>query len=128
MAKEKTGESEKQEAALRWDKDKLRMDLLPVRPLFDIAAVYTMGAKKYADRNWEKGMSWSRMIGSMERHWFSFKGGEDFDDESGLYHLAHAAWNILGLLEYYRTHPELDDRGRDIFDDKQVADGRDDYM
>jgi len=73
-------------------------------------------------------MSWSRMIGSMERHWFSFKGGEDFDGESGLYHLAHAAWNILSLLEYYRTHPELDDRGRNIFDDKQVDDGHEDYM
>ena len=84
MAKEKVGEGNKQEAALRWDKDKLRMDLIPVRPLLDLAAVYTMGANKYADRNWEKGMSWSRMIGSMERHWFKFKGGEDFDDESGL--------------------------------------------
>ena len=36
--------------------------------------------------------------------------GEDKDPESGLSHLAHAACCIMFLLEFEKTHPELDDR------------------
>lgn len=48
------------------------------------------------------------------RHLWAWWRGEDTDPESGLSHAAHAAWGCFALLEYARTHPELDDRpGRD---------------
>jgi hypothetical protein len=96
--------------AIRYDQDKLRLDLLPVRPLQDIAAVYSNGAKKYSDRNWELGMMWSRCYASLFRHLLAFWSGENLDPESGQPHLAHVAVNAMFLLEYMRTHPELDDR------------------
>jgi hypothetical protein len=34
----------------KYDGDKLRYDLIPVGPLAEVAKVYTIGAKKYADR------------------------------------------------------------------------------
>lgn len=94
------------------DQDKIRFDLIPPGPLQDLAAIYTMGAKKYADRNWEKGLSWGRVFGAVMRHLWAFWKGEDNDPESGLPHLAHAAWGCFALLEYRQTHPEMDDRSR----------------
>ena len=39
------------------DGGKLRYDLIPPRALEALAYVYTIGAAKYSDRNWEKGIS-----------------------------------------------------------------------
>lgn len=89
---------------------KLRYDLIPVRPLADLAEVYTVGAAKYTDRNWESGIKWSRILGAMFRHLEAFRAGELRDQESGCYHLASVAWGAFALLEYTRTHPDLDDR------------------
>ncbi len=90
--------------------EKLRYDLIPVRPLADLAEVYTVGCRSYGDRNWEQGIKWSRILGAMFRHLEAFRGGEMFDKESGCYHLASVAWGAFALLEYTRTHPDLDDR------------------
>lgn len=79
-------------------------------PINEVAKVFTFGANKYEEHNWRKGMKWSKCIGCMKRHIAAFEMGEDLDNESGAYHLAHAASNILFLLEYYKTHPELDNR------------------
>lgn len=92
------------------DKGKLRMDLLPVRSLMQVAQVYTYGAEKYAPNNWRKGMAWSRIYAAILRHLFRFWVGEDLDSESGLPHLAHAAFGVLTLLDYGLTHLEYDDR------------------
>jgi hypothetical protein len=94
----------------KFDDEKLRMDLLPMRPIEDIAAVLTYGAKKYKPNNWRKGMRWGKAFAAALRHLWAWWKGEDNDKESGLSHLAHAATEILFLLEYGRTHKELDDR------------------
>lgn len=88
------------EPGLKFDADKLRLDLLPIRPLEAIGEVLTFGAKKYSERNWEKGFSWSRPFGACLRHLFAFWRGEKYDPETGLPHLAHAACCVLFLLEF----------------------------
>lgn len=102
---------QKAEPALRYDSQKLRMDLIPPDALADLSAVYTFGAKKYADRNWEKGMSWGRVVGSLLRHTFAWMAGESYDKESGLHHMAHVAWNAFTLLSYHNRDIGNDDRG-----------------
>lgn len=99
------------------DAGKMRYDLIPPEPLEKVAFVYTMGAGKYTDHNWRKGMAWSRVIGAMMRHIEAFRGGEALDQKDGQHHLASVVWCALTLMEYERTHPEFDDRmldGRDI--------------
>lgn len=96
--------------ALRYDSGKPRHDLIPGWSMNELAKIYEMGAKKYADNNWRKGMKWSRVIGSLKRHLNAIERGEDFDDESKLYHAAHVAWNAITLLEYYKIYPQGDDR------------------
>ena len=92
------------------DTGKLRFDLLPVEPLQRLAEVYTIGAKKYEDRNWQKGLVWGRVFAALMRHAWSWWGGERLDVVDGQHHLASVAWCALALIEYERTHPELDDR------------------
>lgn len=78
----------------------------------DIAKVFTMGAEKYDEDNWRKGMNWRKCLASLMRHTNAFNRGEDLDPESGLPHMAHVAVNAMFLLEYMRTNKELDDRFR----------------
>jgi len=87
-----------------------RFDLIPVRPLQEVARIYGYGSKKYAPRNWERGYDWSLSYAAMQRHLNAFWRGEDFDPESGLPHLGHAVFHCLALMEWRKTHPELDDR------------------
>lgn len=92
------------------DQGKMRFDLIPVEPLWLLAEVYTIGAKKYDDRNWEKGISWGRVFAAMMRHAWSWWRREKRDPIDGQHHLASVAWCAFALMEYERTHPELDSR------------------
>ena len=92
------------------DQEKLRYDLIPVGPLAEIAKVYTIGAKKYADRNWELGIKWGRVYAALLRHVTAWWKGEQLDPKDGQHHLASVAWCALALMEYEQTHRELDDR------------------
>lgn len=96
--------------ALKADGNKLRFDLMPPEPLEDIVRILTFGAAKYSSRNWEQGMKWSRPFGAAMRHLWAWWRGESLDPDSGCSHLAHAAVNIVFLMEYERTHKEYDDR------------------
>jgi hypothetical protein len=111
-----TQEQQKQEPGLRTDAGKTRWDLLPFDALEQVAQVSSFGSRKYAARNWELGMSWSRMVGSLLRHLYARMRGERLDPDSNLPHLAHAAWNALALCAY-----DLRGVGRD--DLKECAHG-----
>lgn len=94
-----------------------RFDLLPAEPLRQVARHYGIGSKKYStegtsdgDRNWERGYDWSLSYGAMQRHLNAFWNGEDLDEETQSPHLAAAGFHVLALLEFAKTHPELDDR------------------
>lgn len=87
-----------------------RLDLVPVEPMMELARVYGMGAKKYADNNWRQGYKWSLAYAAMMRHILLFWGGEDKDKESGLHHLGHAMFHCCSMIEFGRIHPEGDDR------------------
>lgn len=72
-----------------------RFDLIPPYPHQQLAIHYENGAKKYADRNWEKGITLGRMLDSAERHINNFKRG--MRDEP---HLIAAIWNLYGLVHF----------------------------
>ena len=96
--------------ALKFDDGKLPLHLLSTEAMNQTAAVLQFGAEKYAAHNWRKGFTWSRPLAAAMRHITAFNAGEDKDPESGLSHLAHAACCIMFLLEFEKTHKELDDR------------------
>lgn len=125
--------------ARRDNSRKLRYELIPDEINRELAKVFTLGAEKYTLRdeqgniisdganNWRKGLSWKETLGAIYRHLSKFESGEDLDydwpkeilDKFGpTYHLANAAWGITVLLNYYKSHPELDDRIKPYFNKK----------
>lgn len=89
-----------------------RFDLVPSGPLWQLATLYGRGAEKYAARNWEKGYDWSLSFAAMMRHAWLFWSGEDYDSETGCHHLTSVVFHAFALMEFGRTHPELDDRSK----------------
>lgn len=93
------------------DSGKLRYDLIPPEAMDSFAEVYTIGARKYADRNWELGMSWGRVFSAMLRHAFKWLGGESYDAVDGQHHLASVMWCAASLIAYEaRSMTQWDDR------------------
>lgn len=82
-----------------------RFDLLPWPAIWEVAKHCENGAKKYGERNVDKGIYASRMIDSACRHICKFWMG--WEDEP---HLTAACWNLLWCLNFMLTMPEMDDR------------------
>lgn len=72
-----------------------RHDLITPFGINRLAKWYELGAAKYADRNWEKGMPYSRYIGSAFRHLLAFMMGKEDED-----HLAACAWNVFAIMHH----------------------------
>lgn len=103
------------EGGVKFDENKLRYDLIPTEFMEALAWILTFGANKYGDRNWEKGMLWSRIFAALMRHLWAWFRREDNDPETGKPHLWHAAACICFLVtwEARRNSPNVsgtDDR------------------
>lgn len=81
-----------------------RCDLLPACAILRLSKHYEEGAKKYEDRNWEKGIPISSMIDSALRHLLKYLDGQTDED-----HLVASAWNIMGAMWMEEKHPSLQD-------------------
>ena len=97
---------------IRLDDGKVRLDLIPPEWIWALGQVLTSGAAKYAERNWELGMKWGRVIGPLLRHTMKFICGERYDPETGNHHMAMAAWNCLALMSYDLRKIGEDDRAK----------------
>jgi hypothetical protein len=96
-------------SGIKHDQGKIRMDLLPMDGLLEIAKVLTFGADKYGDRNWEKGIATHRLRGAQLRHDAATEMGELYDEESGLLHTAHKACSaLMELTLHIRARKRVD--------------------
>lgn len=98
----KTIKSDVSDVALKNDGDKdERFELIPVKPLRDVAKVVALGARKYGDNNWRKGDKQFRirLMGALLRHVYAYMEGEVIDKESGVSHLAHVVTNAMFIQE-----------------------------
>ena len=73
--------------------------------MMELARHYENGAKKYAERNWEKGIDAHSYIDSCTRHLLKWYDG--WDDEP---HDRAVLWNLFGLAWTLSNRPECDDR------------------
>jgi hypothetical protein len=86
---------------LKYDKGKLRWDLVPFEQLEQIVEVYTFGAGEYGDNNWKKLKDAKRRyLAALFRHLIAHCMGVLLDDKSKCKHLAHAGWNVLALMYF----------------------------
>lgn len=112
---------------MRFNSNKLRYDLIHPKANEDFVNVLTYGANKYTLRdengnitydgsmNWRNGLSWTSVLASLKRHIAAIELGEDYDPESGLLHIAHAASNAHFLNAFYYIFPQGDDRVKPFF-------------
>jgi uncharacterized HAD superfamily protein len=105
----------------RLNSGKTRHDLTPAFAQEQYARVMTFGADRYGDHNWQRGMAWSKVLASLERHLQAIKRGEDFDQESGLLHSAHVMCNAAFLSEYYKIYPQGDDRQHGYMEQPRIG-------
>lgn len=83
------------------------MDPLAIATVGQVAG---FGAQKYERYNFARGYRWSLSYDALQRHLMAFWNGENTDPESGLPHLAHAAWHCLALLTFSLRGRGTDDR------------------
>lgn len=99
-------------ATVNQPKDPIRTSgyyLIPPEPLGEVARVFQIGAEKYEPRGWEAGLPWSDIVDRIFKHFGRWSRGEKFDLEDGQHNLASVAWAALVLMEFEKTHPEMDD-------------------
>ena len=77
-----------------------RFSLVPFEFVWALAEHYGRGARKYAERNWEKGYKWSLSYDAAQRHLHQFAMGEWTDPETGSAHVVAAAWHCAALFVF----------------------------
>jgi hypothetical protein len=90
----------------KYDEGKPRFDLIPPDAMLLIADVFTYGAKKYGENNWQGVEPSTRYLAAAYRHLNAYQRGETLDEGSGLNHLGHA---IASLIMFYCLEKELED-------------------
>lgn len=78
----------------------LRFDLIPPDALAELAYVYTAGAEKYEDRNWEGGYEYHKSLRALHSHAAYATVGQERDPETDAYHWAQVAWHAIALLTF----------------------------
>ena len=95
---------------LKYDADKIPVDLFDPEYMEGVSEVLGFGAKKYARHNWRHGIAYSRLIGAAYRHLNAINKGEDLDPESGKPHVYHLGCTTMFLASMMKHRPDLDDR------------------
>lgn len=72
--------------------------------ILELAKHYEEGAKKYNERNWEKGIPLHSFVDSAVRHYLKLWSQEE--DEN---HFIACVWNIVGAIWTHQNKPEMID-------------------
>lgn len=91
------------QAGIKYDSDKLRMDLIDPFFVEGVARVLTFGSNKYGDHQWKGGFPLDCLIASLQRHESELRKGILVDSESGIEHVYHAACNLMFIAYLIRT-------------------------
>ena len=94
----------------RFNTGKLKWSLVSWKALAPMVKVLMFGAEKYDDHNWKKGLKYTQVCESLQRHLNAFIEGEDNDPESKLAHVGHILCNAMFLSYMFLFRKDLDDR------------------
>lgn len=72
--------------------------------VLEVSKHYEDGAKKYAERNWEKGIPLHCFIDSAVRHYLKVRRGDNDEPHDRAF-----VWNILGAMWTHLNIPEMID-------------------
>lgn len=98
------------------DQGKLPMTLISPSAMRKLAKILQLGAAKYSRRNWEKGISFSRVADALQRHFDDWReeieqGNPDPEsNESHIFHVLCNAMFLSHFMAHYDKYKEFDDR------------------
>jgi hypothetical protein len=96
--------------AERYNEGKIKWSLVSWKSLEPMVKVLMFGANKYSANNWKKGLKYSEVTESLQRHLNAFMEGENDDPESKLSHVGHILCNAMFLSYMYLFKKDMDDR------------------
>jgi len=96
--------------AERYNEGKIKWSLVSWKALEPMVKVLMFGANKYSANNWKKGLKYSEITESLQRHLNAFVEGENDDPESKLSHIGHILCNAMFLSYMYLFRKDMDDR------------------
>lgn len=79
-----------------------RYELISTIGLRRVAETYGEGAIKYGDDGWLKGFDQKGLLNHALAHLNLYRSGDKTED-----HLAHATWNLITLMHFEETRPDL---------------------
>lgn len=86
-------------------KDFAKDNKIDVRTLvLEVSKHYEDGARKYSERNWEKGLPLHCFIDSGVRHYIKFLRGDNDEPHDRAF-----VWNMIGAMWTQANHPHLID-------------------
>lgn len=100
------------------DSASLMMTLICLEELLNISLVNDRIINS-GKNNWKKGLKYSEISESMQRHLNAFMQGEDDDPESKLLHVGHILCNAMFLSYMVLFRPDLDDRYKEVVEYKE---------
>lgn len=110
---EKIESLHKKQEGLKYDNGKPRIFEMVEdfkEPLIEVSKVWAFGADKYEKHNWAYvDNAIDRYSNALLRHMLE---GETTDDESGLLHASHVAWNAIARL-YFIIQKQKEQGGAD---------------
>lgn len=115
MAGEPTDSTKDLTQGLKFDQEKVPLELISAEAIMQLGAVLQFGAKKYAPWNWSRGITYTRVLGAALRHIFAYLSGESKDPETGLSHIAHAMCCCMFVLHYEKYRKEFDNRSFEAY-------------
>ena len=93
---------------------KTKFSVIPIGPLYALARVFVLGARKYGRYNWRGNtVSSTVYFDAALRHLFAWYEGEDDDPESGEPHLAHVVACVFILMDA-KIHSNLNDNREEM--------------
>lgn len=104
---------------IKRDEGKLRLTLVPLEIIRNIASIRMFGLKKYKEKESWKSVEVERYRDAMFRHMLLYlENPHGLDEESGLPHLWHLACNVAFLCELEKG--KFDDNKLDLSQFNQV--------
>lgn len=94
----------------RFNDGKTQWSLLDLDTIEGLVKVLEFGTVKYLANNWKKGLSFTSICDSLDRHKQAFLNGENLDKESGLPHVDHMQCNTMFLAYMFKFKPDMDNR------------------
>lgn len=89
---------------------KINTDLVPYELVVSAAVGLGLGEHKYSARNFEKGLSYKSLLGSIERHQKALLDGEECDGDTGIPHFMLLASSVAMLCHNIWQNVIIDDR------------------